>query len=189
MSRRDFFFFSSEQQGQDTGSKDKAGIILTPSSHKHSCFLWEARARARWCTKCPQACSCLLCKRGLTGCVPVGVCAPLSLNTELHPRERLQKMPQKKRYEKPRHYLWLGEGEPEASSKVGTCWCSFSALAQKSLNTRGKRPPKERPGKDCRKACRLRLSREAGWVQWQPLGSKVQSPGCEICFLFKVWDL
>lgn len=38
LSMQYFFFFSSEQQGQDIGSKDKAGIILMSCSHKHSCF-------------------------------------------------------------------------------------------------------------------------------------------------------
>lgn len=37
--------------------------------------------------------------RGLRGCVPVEVCLPWSLNTDLHPRQRLQKMSQRKRHE------------------------------------------------------------------------------------------
>lgn len=102
-----FFFFSIEQEGQDTGSKDKAARIagcpsvtsIPTSGEKPGLMHISAQSKV---SSCMQS---FLCRWGLTGCVPMDTCAPLSLNADLHPRGRLWKCHQRRVVRKPRQGL------------------------------------------------------------------------------------
>lgn len=69
-----------------------------------------------------------------------------SLNTDLHPGEAPENAPKE---ETGGRLHWERESQNSAG-RGAPAGCSFSGLVQESLNSQGKRSPKERPGEDHR---------------------------------------